>query len=373
MTVPFLNLTRGRETYEPAFLKHVEEILSTGIFVLGPKTEEIENRLAERLGARHAIACSSGSDGLLLALIACGVKSKDEVITTPFTFFATASAITRLGATPVFADIDPKTLNLDPEKVAEKINPRTRAIIAVHLYGNPAHLSALGMLAKDHGLVLIEDAAQAIDARWEGKPVGAMCDAGMLSFYPTKNLSAMGDAGMVLTNVDSRAEMLRKLRIHGSGPNQYVHEYIGINARIDAFQAASLLAKLPLLTKWNETRIRFAESYNAKFKDLPLQIPRVLPAAEHVYHLYTIRTPRRDKLQKFLNGRGIGCCVYYPLPLHLQPCFASLGYEEGDFPEAELASREVLNLPCYPYLSDTEHEEVIEAVRDFFNSGGQSE
>ncbi|MHC4662778.1 MAG: DegT/DnrJ/EryC1/StrS family aminotransferase [Planctomycetota bacterium] len=373
MTVPFLDLLRNRDEYEPEFRKHLDEILESGIFILGPKTVEIESKIALLLNAKHAVACSSGTDGLLLALLAYGIGPGDEVITTPYSFFATVSAIVRAGARPVFTDIDPRTFNINPAFIEEKITGRTRAILPVHLYGNPSDMEAISGLARKHNLIVIEDAAQAIGAGIHGEPVGAIGDAGVLSFYPTKNLPAMGDAGMVITNDDEKAGILNKLRIHGSGAGAYIHEIIGLNARIDAFQAASLLAKLPLLDDWNESRRNHAAEYDKAFKDTPLVTPYTEPNVQHVYHLYTIRTGDRDRLKSFLNARGIGCGVYYPLPLHLQPCFASLGCSKGDFPESERAAMEVLSLPCYPYLTAGEREEVVSAVLDFFATGGGNE
>jgi dTDP-4-amino-4,6-dideoxygalactose transaminase len=307
---------------------------------------------------------------LLLSLRALDLRPGDEVITSPFTFFATAGAIWNGGGRPVFADIEPETFNLDPGAVEEAITPRTRAIVPVHLFGQMARMEDLLRVAASRGLVVIEDAAQAIGARRniEGKwrMAGELGWAGAFSFFPSKNLGAWGDGGMIVTQDGALAERLRRLRTHG-GLKHYHHEEVGTNSRLDTLQAAVLLAKLPHLERWSEARRRIAARYQEELEGVgDLVLPKVEAANEHIFHQYTVRTGRRDQLLEYLKGRGIGCAVYYPKPLHLQPCFSGLGYREGQFPEAERAAREVLSLPIYPELGAAAQGRVIEAIEEFF-------
>ena len=335
---------------------------------MGEAVRKLEGVVAGCAGSRHGIACASGTDALLLSLKTLDLAPGDEVITSPFTFFATAGAIHNAGGRPVFADIRPDTFNLDPAAVAAVIGPRTRAIIPVHLYGQMATLEDFLPLAKRHELAVVEDAAQAIGARrtmhgvWRG--AGSVGTTGCFSFLPSKNLGAWGDGGMIVTNDDALAERLRRLRTHG-GAKQYHHDEVGFNSRLDTLQAVVLLAKLPHLNAWNAARRANAAAYDAAWRDLPgVTTPAVDPANEHTYHQYTLRVPRRDAVMAGLRERGVGCAVYYPMALHQQPCFARLGYREGQFPETERATAEVISLPIYPELPVGHRERVIAAVRE---------
>jgi dTDP-4-amino-4,6-dideoxygalactose transaminase len=381
-----LDLQRQYAQIRGEVLAAVERVCASQHFILGPDVEAFERELAEFCGAREAVGCSSGTDALWLALIAAGVQPGDQVLTTPFSFFASASAIARAGARPVFADIDPHTFNLDPARVESFLRqaPRDklRALLPVHLYGQCADMSSLKSLAEDFHLSMIEDAAQAIGARWGSGAAGASTagSMGMLaafSFYPTKNLSAYGEAGIVTTADPERAEHMRRLRNHGS-PRRYFHEEIGWNCRIDAMQAAILRVKLKYAPVWNEERRRCAALYDQLFASAglasddgpentsPIQPPFTSPQAHHVFHQYVVRAYRRDELREFLTARKIGTEIYYPIPLHLQPCFVYLGYREGDFPEAERAAKEVLALPMFPEMTEEEQRWVVQSIADFY-------
>jgi len=361
-----------KEEVEEAIQKVAEEQR----FVLGPQVEALEETLARYIGVKEAIGVASGSDALLLALMALGIKEGDEVITTPFTFFATVGAISRVGARPSFADIDPLTYNLDPNEVERRVTPKTRAIIPVHLFGQCADMDPIMEIAERHGLYVIEDAAQAIGAEYVtdngARKAGSMGHFGCFSFYPTKNLGGWGDGGMVTTQDEGLAQKVRMLRVHGS-TDKYFHEAIGINSRLDALQAAVLLAKFPHLEEWNESRREKALRYQRLFEEveyerLGITLPHVQHQNRHVFHQYVIRVPRRDELRHFLQQEGIGTEVYYPLPLHLQRCYRFLGYRKGDFPQAERASMEVLALPIYPELSPEAQGYVVERIAAFFSS-----
>jgi dTDP-4-amino-4,6-dideoxygalactose transaminase len=333
---------------------------------MGPEVGDLERAVAALCRTREAIACASGTDALLLPLKVL-LRPGDEVITTPFTFFATAGAIWNAGGRPVFVDIDPATFNLDVEQVEAAITTRTRAIVPVHLYGQMAVMERLTALADRHGLAIVEDCAQAIGARRQlaggWKMAGELGTVGAFSFFPAKNLGAWGDGGMMVTQDPELAARLRRLRTHG-GAKQYHHDEVGTNSRLDTIQAAVLKAKLGHLSRWNEARRANAAAYSAAFADLEGLAPPVTePANEHIFHQYTVRCRRRDDLVAALKAAGIGCAVYYPKPLHLQPCFASLGYRDGAFPAAERAAREVVSLPVYPELTPAQREEVIDAVR----------
>jgi dTDP-4-amino-4,6-dideoxygalactose transaminase len=336
---------------------------------MGAEIGELEQQVAALSHARHAIGCASGTDAILLPLKALNLEPGDEVIAPSFTFFATAGAIHNAGGTPVFVDIEADTFNLDPEAVAAAITPRTRAIVAVHLYGQMAAMERLLAIAAPKGIVVIEDGAQAIGARrlvdgtW--RMAGELGWAGTFSFFPSKNLGGWGDGGMITTQDDALAERLRKLRVHG-GAKQYHHEEVGLNSRLDTLQAAVLLAKLPHLAAWSAARRERAARYATLLAGIPgLQTPVTDPANEHIFHQYTIRTDRRDALATRLKERGIGCAVYYPVGLHLQPCFAHLGYREGTLPVTERAMAEVISLPVYPELTDAQQDEVAGAIREF--------
>lgn len=370
MQVPLLDLVAQYRSLEAEVLPRLMAVIERQGFVMGPEVAELEQAVAGVAAARHGIACASGTDALLLALRALDLRPGDEVIAPAFTFFATAGAIHNAGGTPVFVDIDAATYNLDPEAVAAAIGPRTRAIVPVHLYGQLAAMEALLPLAARHGLAIIEDAAQAVGARRqvEGRwrMAGELGDVGCFSFFPTKNLGAWGDGGMMVTQDDARAARLRSLRLHG-GTREYHHDEVGINSRLDSLQAAVLLAKLPHLARWNEARRALAARYDAAFAGHPaICPPRVDPANEHTWHQYTIRVERRDGLTAHLRERGIGHKVYYPLALHQQPCFAHLGYREGQLPVTEAATAAVVSLPIYPELDPARQDAVAEAVLDFY-------
>jgi dTDP-4-amino-4,6-dideoxygalactose transaminase len=347
-------------------------------FVLGPEVASFERAAADRCGAAEAVGCGSGTDALWLALACAGVQAGDGVVTTAFSFFATASSVLRLGATPILADIDPSTFNLAPSAVAPILekHANVRAILPVHLYGQCADWTALSGLAASHGCVLVEDAAQAFGAGWDSTPAGALGETAAFSFYPTKNLSAAGEAGMVTTSNPAMAERARSLRSHGMKV-RYYHDEVGWNSRLDTLQAAILLVKLRHVDAWNERRRSLAARYNQLFTEAGtveagpypergVVLPWVDRRAHHVYHQYVVRVPRRDALRAFLAERGIGSEVYYPLGLHQQKALAGLGYRMGDFPESERAAHEVLALPIFPQLRNDEQERVVTAIADFF-------
>ncbi len=364
MTVPVFDLTRQWQILKDDVSAIMNEVLESGQFILGERVAELEQKIASLCGVEHGVGVANGSDAIFLALRALGIGPGDEVIVPAFTFFATAGSVSRTGATPVFVDIDPVTYNLDCEDVKKRLTSRTRAIIVVHLYGLPADMHGVMAIAEAHGLFVVEDAAQAIGARYGNQPVCSMGHVGALSFFPTKNLGCYGDGGMVVTRDAEIAEKTRILRAHGSKP-KYYHSMLGINSRLDALQAAILLAKLPYLERWIIRRREIAALYNEYLSGIAdLQLPRETPGCYHVYHQYTIRSGRRDELQASLKSKGIGSSVYYPLALHLQQVYADLGYSEGDLPKAEQATREVLSLPMFPELTDDEVYEVAVAVRE---------
>ncbi len=433
--VPALDLKWQYAAIQAEVRAAIERVCASQQFVLGPEVEALETEVATYVGAKHAVGCASGTDALWLALAAAGVDPGDRVITTPFSFFASASSIVRAGAVPVFVDVEPETLNLDPAKIREFLERNSRfpfdslppvahsgqaldcaarsangsrrvarndgrkrgseqgagqikALLPVHLYGQCADMTAFQHLASEFGLALIEDAAQAIGAKWDGKSAGSMGLAAAFSFYPTKNLSAYGDAGMVTTNDPNLADHMRRLRNHGS-PERYLHTEFGWNARMDAIQAAVLRVKLRHIDDWNVRRRNHAETYTLLLHEagliaptapskgsvanppkgpcFPVQILNTSPHAFHIFHQYVIRTERRDELRAFLKSRGIGSEVYYPIPLHLQPVFAYLGYKEGALPEAERAAKAVLALPMFPELTQEEIEAVVGAIADFYS------
>lgn len=339
-------------------------VLESGRFILGPEVVALEDEIAEYCGARFGVAVNSGTDALLLALLARGIGPGDEVVTTPFTFVATVEAIVLAGATPVFADIDPATFNLSPALAAERITPRTRAIMPVDLFGQLADRDGFSRLATERGLTVIWDAAQGIGARDHGRPLGAFPGSATLSFFPTKNLGACGDGGMVLTNDEDVRDRIVKLRFHGSG-GTYYYDRVGYCSRLDALQAAILRVKLRRLPDGTETRRRHAETYLNLLAGGPIGLPHLAPGAYHTYQQFTLRTPHRDALRAHLAARDVDAGIYYPQPIHLQAAYRSLGYGAGDFPEAELAAAEVLSIPVHPELSDEQVAYVAEAIRQF--------
>ncbi|MDR1961847.1 MAG: DegT/DnrJ/EryC1/StrS family aminotransferase [Gracilibacteraceae bacterium] len=368
MNIPLLDLRAQYENIREEIDAAVMGVVHSGRFILGPEGEALEREIAAFCGAEHAVGVANGTDALLLTLRALGVGPGDEVITTPFTFFASAETIAALGAVPVFADIDPLTLNMDITELERLITPRTKAIVAVHIFGQMLDMERLLACADAHGLAVIEDAAQAIGAARSGRRAGSWGRAGAFSFFPTKNLGAYGDGGMVVTNDGALAAELRVLRFHGCR-TKYYHEEIGYNSRLDEIQAAVLRVKLRFLPRWNEARRRVAGIYDAALADLAaagrLTLPGREAGGEPVYHLYVLRTPERERLAAGLRERGVASAVYYPVPLHLQKAFASLGYRAGDLPRAEQACAEALAIPCYPELTPDLLERVIAAVRDY--------
>jgi len=364
MKVPMLNLAAQYEAVHAEVREAIDRVLESQAYILGPEVEALEQEIAELCGVPHAIGVSSGTDAILATLMALGIGPGDEVIVPTFTFFATAGCVARLGARPVFVDVLPETYNINPEAVEAAVTPRTKAIIPVHLYGQCARMDRVMAIADRHGLAVIEDAAQALGAAYDGRPAGSFGTAGTFSFYPTKNLSAMGEAGMIVTRDEALARKLRSIRDHGQNPRYYYH-HIGGNFRLDGIQGAILRVKLKKLTDWNEARRRNADRYDRALKGTSIVPPMTEARCRHVYHQYTVRSPRRDALQQHLAEAGVGSAVYYPLCLHQQPCFASLGYKEGDCPVAEQAAREVLSLPISPELTESQQDYVIEALQKF--------
>jgi dTDP-4-amino-4,6-dideoxygalactose transaminase len=365
MKVPFIDLAAQYGHIKEEVNQNLSDVLNSQHFILGPKVKELEQKIAELCGCKYAIGVSSGTDALLLSLMACGIKPGDEVITTPFTFFSTASCISRLGAQPVFVDIDPRTFNIDPEAIEDKLSSKTKAIIPVHLFGQLADIDHLLDIASKAHLWIIEDAAQSIDATYKGRKAGSIGHLGCFSFYPTKNLGAYGDGGMIVTNNEEWADRLKIFRVHGGRP-KYYHHVIGINARLDEMQAAVLLVKLRYLQQWNDSRTKNALLYNEKLKGLPITLPFIAESCKSIYHQYVIKAPKRDELNEHLQNNGIGTQIYYPLPLHLQPCFKYLNYRDGDFPHAEEASKTVLSLPIFAELAEDQIAYVAEKIREFY-------
>jgi dTDP-4-amino-4,6-dideoxygalactose transaminase len=371
MQVPLLDLKQQHAALGAELREAVGRVLDSQQFILGEEVRLLEEELAAYTRAAHAVGCGSGSDALLLALLALDAAPGAEVVTTPFTFFATAGAIARAGARPVFADIDPATYNIDPALMAAAVTERTFALMPVHLYGQCAEMTEVMRVAAACGLPVIEDAAQAVGAEDGAGRAGSVGAMGCFSFYPTKNLGAAGEAGLVTANEARLAERLRRLRVHG-GATEYHHDEVGFNSRLDAIQAAVLRVKLPRLDAWSDARRERADAYTRLLAEAGLgefvTPPHVRPGARHIFHQYVIRVPgaRRDPLIEHLKASGVGTKVYYPVPLHLQPCFAYLGYGEGDFPESERAARETLALPMFPELTRAQQEYVVETVRRFF-------
>ena len=373
MAVPLVDLKAQYATIKDEVNKAIQDVLESQVFILGPKVKELEEKIANYCDAKYSIGVSSGSDALLLALMAIGVGRGDEVITTPFTFFATAGSVSLLNAKPVFVDIDPGTYNISPYLIEEKITSKTKAIIPVHLYGQCADMDPILEIADKHGLYVIEDAAQAIGARYKDRKAGSMGHIGCLSFFPTKNLGGYGDGGMILTSDPELVEKVSVLRVHGSKP-KYYHSIIGCNSRLDAIQASVLLAKLNYLDDWNEARRRNADKYNSLFKGLELVTPFAEPFNYHIYNQYVIKLKpgssgasapeKRDLVRESLKNAGIGTEIYYPVPLHLQKCYSDLGYKLGNLPASEEASANTLALPIYPELTNEQQEQVVKVIRD---------
>ncbi len=342
----------------------VRSVMDSGQFILGPAVSAFENSAATYLGTRFAVACASGTDALQIAMMAYGIGPGDEVITTPFSFVATTETIVLLGAKPVYVDIDPMTYNIDPAGIEKNITPRTKAIIPVHLYGQPADMEPIMEIARRRNLKVIEDAAQAFGASYRGKKVCTFGDISCISFFPSKNLGAFGDAGMVVTDDEHAARTLRMIVSHGSSV-RYHHEMLGVNSRLDSMQAAILGVKLKYLDQWNAERQRAAKRYDAMLKHLPVTLPSIAPDVEHIFHQYTIRTSRRDQLADHLKSRGIPHGIYYPIPLHLQKAFAIAGSHKGDYPVTEKACGEVISLPMHTELTEEQQSFVCNAISEF--------
>ncbi|HMI53183.1 MAG TPA: DegT/DnrJ/EryC1/StrS family aminotransferase [Candidatus Saccharimonadales bacterium] len=363
--VPQLDLAAQYAAIGAEIRAAIDKVLASQHFVLGREGAALESEIAQLCGVQHGVGVASGTDALILALRACGVRAGDDVLLPPFTFVATGSAVSALGANPVFVDIRPDTYNIDPSELARRLTPKTRAIIVVHLYGLAADMDALLAFARMHKLAVIEDNAQAIGATYKGRPAGSFGDAACISFYPTKNLGAYGDAGMIVTNSEGIATRLKTLRNHGQ-VEKYWSAEPGWNSRLDEIQAAILRVKLRHLADWQHARQSNAAEYTRLLSEVPGVMPPQIPEGyEHVFHQYTIRTEKRDGLHQFLNERKIGCTVYYPHPLHLQPLYSSLGHKAGDFPHSERAAKEVLSLPMFPELKKPDISQVVNTMAEF--------
>lgn len=366
--MPFLDLTAQFATIQDELVPAILRVLESQHFILGAEVETFEKEVAVAACCKYAIGCASGSDALILALLALEIGRGDEVITTPFTFVASAGAIARVGAKPVFVDIDPETYNIAPLAIRKAITPRTKAIMPVHLYGLTAEMNEIESIASDHKIPVVEDAAQAIGARYEGRTAGSMGLLGCFSFFPSKNLGAAGDGGMITTNDATLSDRLRVLRVHGAR-KKYEYEMLGMNSRLDALQAAILRVKLRHLDRWASARRRNADRYRELFHEFRLSSmvtsPIAPPRRTHVYNQFTIRIKERNALREHLQSRGVPTEVYYPKPLHLQKAFAYLGHRQGDFPVSEAASSEVISLPIYPELSEQQQRDIVAAIADF--------
>ena len=373
MRVPLLDIPASYEKILQDVKKNVDQVIQSGQFVLGPIVEELEQKIANYCDTKYAVGVSSGTDALLISLMAAGIREGDEVITTPFTFFATAGSISRLGAHPVFVDIKQDTFNIDPSQIEKSITGKTRAIIPVHLYGQSADMNPILDIAQRNNLVVIEDAAQAIGSEYEGRRSGSMGDYGCFSFFPTKNLGGFGDGGMVTMSSEDVYNQVKSLRVHGSNL-KYYHQVIGGNFRLDALQAGVVLAKLAYLDQWTEKRRENAQTYNQLFKEKGIADQLILPlevTPRHVYNQYVIRVKKnRDKLRGFLSENNIFTEIYYPLPLHLQDCFTFLGYKNGAFPESEKAANDTIALPIFPELSQEQLSFVTEKIDEFIKKYG---
>lgn len=371
MTVPFLDLKAQFASIRNEVMSAITAVMDSQHFILGPEVEAFEREISAHTGARFAIGCASGSDALLLALLALEIRPGDEVITTPFTFVATAGAIARIGAKPVFVDIEPATFNIDPAQIENAITARTRAILPVHLFGMAADMDVILKIAAKRQLPVIEDAAQSVGARYRGEAVGNLGAMGCFSFFPSKNLGGSGDGGMITTNDQKLGERLRLLRVHGSR-KKYEYEIVGINSRLDALQAAILRVKLRHLEAWTEGRRRNADRYRAFFAEFELTkhvtLPQVPSERTHVYNQFVIRVAERDALRAFLKERGVPTEVYYPSPLHLERAFQYLGYNAGAFPVAEAASKQVIALPIYPELREEQQRSIVSAIAEFYET-----
>ena len=394
MKISLIDLKRQYESIKEESDKKVLEILSSAQYIMGENVKEFEKEISEYLGVKHSISVGNGTDSLVIALKALGIGEGDEVITTPYTFFATAESISLVGAIPVFVDVDIDTYNIDPTKIEEKITDKTKAIMPVHIFGQPCDMDPINEIARKHNLKVIEDACQAIGAEYKGKMAGALSDIGCFSFFPTKNLGCAGDGGMIVTNDDNLATICRALRTHGSGANgqqaynilnnieedttedkgtdntvynplKYYNYLIGQNSRLDEIQAAILRVKLKELNGWNDARKENAEFFNEELKDTELVTPFKDENAKHVYHLYILQSENRTELVNYLKDKGIATGIYYPVPLHLQKAYKDLGYKEGDLPNAEYLSHRTFAIPMYAELTDKEKDYIVKIIKEF--------
>jgi UDP-2-acetamido-2-deoxy-ribo-hexuluronate aminotransferase len=364
----YLDLKRQYHDIKEDIDKAIKRVLDKGVFIGGQEIDSFEKEIAEYSGRRFGVGVNSGTDALFLSLKALGISKGDEVITTPFTFIATAEAVVNLRAKPVFVDINTETFNIDESKIEEKITERTKAIMPVHLFGQMANMEKIMGIAKKHNLKVVEDAAQAIGAELGGRKAGSFGDAGCFSFFPSKNLGCFGDGGMIVTNNENLAENARLLKNHGSSKKEkYLNQTLGINSRLDSLQAAALRAKLKYLDSWNEKRVENADIYDQELRGI-VETPFVAENRKHIYNQYTVKAEKRDELKDYLKEKGIPSMIYYPLGLHLQPAFSYLGHKEGDFPETEKASKQVLSLPIYPELLKQEIKQVTEVIKEFYEN-----
>lgn len=366
MKVPLLDLKAQYDDIMGDIKTALEGVFNSHSYILGPEVKAIEEEIAEFCHVKHAIGCASGTDALVLSLKAIDILPGDEIITTPFTFFATAGSIHRVDGKPVFVDINPRTFNIDVNKIEAAITEKTKAIIPVHLFGQPSEMDKISEIAAKYDLKVIEDTAQAIGAKFKGKPAGYYGDIATLSFFPSKNLGAMGDAGMCLTDDEELSEIINMLRTHGEHP-KYIHKWVGLNSRLDTLQAAVLLVKLPYLNDWTKQRQENARYYYKHMADIKeIELPYIHPDAESIYNQFTLQVERRDELMSYLREHDIGCNIYYPKPLHLQECFSYLDHKEGDFPVCESVTQKVLSIPIYSELSTIQQDYVIDTIRDFY-------
>ncbi|ADL08332.1 DegT/DnrJ/EryC1/StrS family aminotransferase [Thermosediminibacter oceani] len=368
MQINFLDLKTQYETIKEEIKNVLLAAVESGQYIMGPNVKVFEQEIASYLGVKHAIAVANGTDALVMTLDALRIGPGDEVITSPYTFFASAECISRVGAKPVFTDIDADTLNMNPEEIEKKITEKTKAIIPVHIFGQAADIERIMAIAEKYGLHVIEDACQAIGAEINGRKLGTIGKAGCFSFFPTKNLGAYGDGGLVVTNDDDLAEKIKLLRVHGSRV-KYFHTIIGYNSRLDEIQAAILRVKLKHIDAWNEARRQKAKLYNELLQNTPVKTPGVKDEKSHVYHLYTILAPERDELKKYLEQKGIPTGIYYPLPLHLQEAYKNLGYKKGDLPVAEETCEKNLSLPLYPELPEKHIKYIADAIIEYYKKG----
>jgi dTDP-4-amino-4,6-dideoxygalactose transaminase len=367
MNIPLVNLKAQYRAVEKPILQKIKVILSEQRLILGQYCSQLEQQISDYAGVPSAVTCANGTDALILALMALDIKAGDEVITTPYTFFSTASSVALLGAKPVFVDVTKEDLNIDPDLIEKAITPKTKAITVVHLFGKLCDMDRINAIAQKYNLAVVEDMAQSLGSRRKGIMSGNFGNIAALSFYPTKNLGGIGEGGMVLSKNKDLGDKVRNLRVHGMGKVTYHHDMLGLNSRLDEIKACALAEKFPLLEGWNRKRIENALYYNRKLADLPITLPDVSGGdGSHIIHQYVIRVKERDALKDYLAKEGVGSGIYYPLPLHMQPVFANLGHKEGDFPVAEEAARTSLALPVYPELKKAEKAYIVATIRDFF-------